>query len=370
MSVSVLPVHRPPLDTMAQMLASAVVEPDVNPFLAWRVGRHLRDDVLARLAHVESWVDACGLTDALHRVIGEEASRSGHVHRHDSPETDATKVAQWFRAHKPLAPFAVMRVDVAVVGDDLVIGCRVNHLVADAVDACDVFASVGDVLMARPPRLTTYAPMVPVCDTGYYNEPAAEDDVRAALPASSAAEGAGGAGRLGAVSTIQVAVQRGDVRFDEVLRACSAALTDLCGDVQVWRYPFVHPEHRGLRGYHSQLKMIGVQAHEPLEDIRARRAALEGAGWFTEQPDEKCAQEVAAAGYPRLVLTETRFYEGLCPEFEDLRTSSPRSVDDLQVQMQRDGSSCRLRLQYKNRLMGTAEAEEMARQVGAALRDA
>jgi hypothetical protein len=355
---------------MAQMLASAVVEPDVNPFIAWKVGRHLRDEVLGNLSGIEMWADACDLTDALRRVIGDDAQRSLRVHHHDAPEADATKVAQWFRARMALAPNEVMRVDAAVVGEELVLGCRVNHLVADAVDACDVFGSVGDVLMARPPRLTMYAPMVPVCDTGHYNDPAAEDDVRAALPDSGALEGVRGAGRLGSVSTVEVVVQRGDVRFDEVLHACSAAFADVCGDVQVWRYPFVHPEHRGLRGYHSQLKMIGVQAHEPIEDIRARRAALENAGWFTEQPAETCAQEVAAAGYLRLVLTETRFYEYLCPEFDDLRTTSPRSIDDVRVQMQRDGSSCRLRLQHKNRLMDTAKAEAVAQRVSAALHDA
>ncbi|GAB3285511.1 hypothetical protein [Kineosporia babensis] len=352
---------------MADLVTRLGLDSDTTPSVSWRVPAGPRETLRTQLARIEAWLRAAAVDRALAWVLDCEQSDIGvdiTIEAADHLVSPAA-TAQASRGSVPLDLSTVFRAHyVDAANGDGVLTLKVSHLIADAVDARDLFVAATRFLAGDGAALGMYT-FESASALELYAVPGADEAAVGAMLGEVPDPVRPGLGGLGEVATA-VAQVGAEHRFDTLLAALARAVEPIVGPDQIWTYPYTRRRFRDRRGYFAEIKSIRIPTSvgDLGATVSAARTRAESLGRYSEGDFPALARRLAQSRSPRLVLSDTSFYRVPDSPFEYLPTYSRRSLDDIRFLWDRSpAADGELRVQYKRRFLNAHEAGDLTHRI-------
>lgn len=240
---------------------------------------------------------------------------------------------------------------------------KLNHMAGDALDAVHLFMMICEYLALERDHLPEYFARLPEFQKRFSGLPVAN------LREAEQLVGEVPSNRLSAVPVIAATEShliplRDGLGFDEIVQAVILSIAPDLGDHILLHYPFIPRDFRRAPGCYTEIKPLtvnGLNSSECTpEAIRQKRRAVESLGCFDASELSTMNRELARKRTPRIVVTDTSFFQNGSEAFDWLPTNSDRTFDDMKFYVDRTCPGRNLmRFQWKKKFMSSPAADSV-----------
>jgi hypothetical protein len=310
-----------------------------------------------------------GLSRALAYVLGisEADVEIGFEWSDDILQDDPlvlSKAASAYHNGHPLRMEEALRVWFCKTTEDrTLVFLKLNHLAGDALDAVHLFKMICGYLTLEGDRLAGYFTRLPEFQKRFSGLPVANLSEAEDLVGEVPSNHLNGVPVIAATGS-QLVPLRDGLGFDEIVQAVLLSIAPALGDHILLHYPFIPRDFRRAPGCYTEIKPLaikGVSGNKCAPEVlRQKRRAVESLGCFDASELAMMNRELTRNRTPRIVISDTSFFQHDSEAFAWLPTDSRRTFDDMKFYLDRTCPGRNLlKFQWKKKFMSPPAADDV-----------